>query len=218
MTRHPRIVVGGASLIAIGILIGLTAEPVSAQGLLGDILNRDPSQFTKNDITRVIVRLIQFALGFVAAVGALSIFVNGYQYILAAGNPEKLEKAKMGLTWSIGGFVLAVSAFAIVFIFQRALRAEQPITDVAPGGLGAPLEGATILERMFSLLVVFAGAAAIIFLLLGGYRYMTSRGNEEQVEKAKKTILYSVIGLLLIFSAVIIYIGLSETFGRSNPL
>lgn len=39
--------------------------------------------------------------------------------------------------------------------------------------------------------------AALIFLLVGGVMYITSAGNEGQVDKAKKTIFYAIIGLIV---------------------
>src|SRR5687767_6505835 len=78
-----------------------------------DVIHKDPNNINTQDIIDVLVSIIRLALGFAAAIGAIFIVVAGYQYVLAAGNPEKIEKAKMGLTWSIGGFILAVGAFAI---------------------------------------------------------------------------------------------------------
>ena len=41
------------------------------------------------------------------------------------------------------------------------------------------------------------GLIAAIFVLIGGINYMTSAGDPGKVEKAKKTILYALIGLII---------------------
>ena len=44
----------------------------------------------------------------------------------------------------------------------------------------------------------------VIFLILaiyGGYNWMMARGNEEMVERAKKTITNAIIGLIVILAA-----------------
>ena len=41
------------------------------------------------------------------------------------------------------------------------------------------------------------GAVAAIFILVGAINYMTSTGDSAKVEKAKKTILWAVIGLII---------------------
>jgi len=47
-------------------------------------------------------------------------------------------------------------------------------------------------------LLSIAGAIAVIFLLIGGFQYVTSRGNEEAMESAKKTIFGAIIGVVVI--------------------
>ncbi len=44
----------------------------------------------------------------------------------------------------------------------------------------------------------FAAITAVFFIINGGYFYLTSAGNDAAAEKAKKMILYSVIGLAVI--------------------
>jgi hypothetical protein len=53
-------------------------------------------------------------------------------------------------------------------------------------------------------LLVFAGTVAIIFLIIGGFFYLTSAGNEEQAEKGRKILINSVIGLVVIILATTI--------------
>lgn len=46
--------------------------------------------------------------------------------------------------------------------------------------------------------VIFAlGIVAVIVIILGGVQYMTSSGDAGKVKKAKDTILYGVIGLVI---------------------
>ena len=55
----------------------------------------------------------------------------------------------------------------------------------------------TILQIIFAL----AAAIAVISLLLASIRYITSQGEAAAVAKAKNTIIYSIIGLLVAASA-----------------
>ena len=43
----------------------------------------------------------------------------------------------------------------------------------------------------------FLGFISIIVVIIGGFRYATSQGNQQQLQSAKNTILYAVIGLVL---------------------
>jgi len=53
-------------------------------------------------------------------------------------------------------------------------------------------------------LVLLAGTLASAFFVWGGVRYITSSGNPETLESAKKTIMYSAIGLTITLAAFVI--------------
>lgn len=55
--------------------------------------------------------------------------------------------------------------------------------------------------NVVNVLLGFLGILAIIIILWGGFRWMTSGGNEEKVGEAKKVITAGVIGLVIIFTA-----------------
>ena len=64
-------------------------------------------------------------------------------------------------------------------------------------------EGQAI-EIVATIIQIFLGFLGIIFVILiiyGGYLWMTSRGNEEQVKKAKDTLQKATIGLIIILAA-----------------
>ena len=193
---------------AAALMLAIVVQPDPAQAaLLDGIFNKDPAQIGRNDIVKVLVELIRYGLMFASAIAAIFIVINGYQYILSAGNPEKVEKAKMGLTWSVGGLILAISSYAIVRLAAATLgfRSDKlsQLESNKPGGVPAGAEG--ILDSIANTLFIFAGAVAVIFIILGGYRYVTSQGNRELAEKAQKTLLYAVVGLIIVFTAFLIF-------------
>ncbi|MFA6322211.1 MAG: TrbC/VirB2 family protein [Candidatus Buchananbacteria bacterium] len=55
--------------------------------------------------------------------------------------------------------------------------------------------------NIVNVLLGFLGILAIIIILWGGFRWMTSGGNEEKVGEAKKVITAGIIGLIIIFTA-----------------
>jgi len=44
-------------------------------------------------------------------------------------------------------------------------------------------------------------AISVIMIIVGGIKYITSQGNQQQLESAKNTILYAVIGLVVAIAA-----------------
>ena len=45
---------------------------------------------------------------------------------------------------------------------------------------------------------------AVLFIMLGGFWYLTSAGNEESAEKGQKTLTNAIIGLVVIILAATI--------------
>jgi len=63
-------------------------------------------------------------------------------------------------------------------------------------------------------LSVALGIIAVIFLIIGGLKYITSTGNTNKVEEAKKTIIYAIIGLFIAVSAsIIVHLVLKTAIG-----
>lgn len=50
-------------------------------------------------------------------------------------------------------------------------------------------------------LMTFLGIIAVVVILIGGFKWMTAAGNEDQVSQAKKMIIAGAIGLVVILSA-----------------
>jgi uncharacterized membrane protein len=50
-------------------------------------------------------------------------------------------------------------------------------------------------------LLFILGAISVLVIIIGGFRYVTSMGDAKNIESAKNTILYAVIGLIVAFLA-----------------
>ena len=74
-------------------------------------------------------------------------------------------------------------------------------TDCGSGGL---TPGQTnqklnnIIRTIINLLSIVVGVVAVIMIIVGGLRYITSGGSDTSVTGAKNTILYAIIGLIIV--------------------
>ena len=83
-------------------------------------------------------------------------------------------------------------------------RTEMVAKEVRFAGKAGFSDDASIGDIVSKVIQAFLGLLGIIFIILmlyGGYQWMTARGNEEQVNKAKETIQRAVIGLVIVLSA-----------------
>ena len=58
-----------------------------------------------------------------------------------------------------------------------------------------------------SVITVLAGLAGMVatgFFVAGGFTYITSSGNPEQLDKAKRTLTWSAIGLAIVIAAFVL--------------
>lgn len=66
----------------------------------------------------------------------------------------------------------------------------------------------TVAINIFSVVV---GIIAVIMIITGGLKYITSGGNDTNVSGAKNTILYAVIGLVVVaFAQIIVHYVLNK--------
>ena len=69
----------------------------------------------------------------------------------------------------------------------KAAGCEQNASDQLP----------TTITNILYTIIGIAGLVAVVFVIIGGVNYMTSSGDAGKLEKAKKTILYACIGLII---------------------
>lgn len=90
------------------------------------------------------------------------------------------------------------------------------------GGLGgnqtggcdndATQAGNDLVATVVNILSVIVGVIAVIMIIVAGFRYVTSGGKEESVKGAKNTILYAIIGLVIVALAqIIVHFVLAKT-------
>ena len=96
----------------------------------------------------------------------------------------------------------------IVTVFALALPMVAGAAFVVPecGTTGVPCEAnaTAIIMRVIEVLLSIAGLLAVIFLIVGGFRYITAGGNEETAESAKKTIIIAIIGIVVVILSFVI--------------
>lgn len=73
----------------------------------------------------------------------------------------------------------------------------------------------TLIGNVTQIALTIAGGLAVIYLIIGSIQYFTAYGSEEKATAAKNTILYAIIGVIIITLGKVI-IGLVWTF--NTPL
>ena len=61
-----------------------------------------------------------------------------------------------------------------------------------------------IVTRIINIAMAVLGVVCVVMLIVGGYNYTMSGGDASKVTKAKNTILYAIIGLVIALLALAI--------------
>lgn len=57
------------------------------------------------------------------------------------------------------------------------------------------------IATIISVIAAITGSIALLIVVVAGFKYVTSRGNPDAIAKAKNTIIYAAVGLLVSVSA-----------------
>ena len=55
-----------------------------------------------------------------------------------------------------------------------------------------------LIEDVVNILSLIVGTVCVIMIIIGGFKYVTSNGDSNNVSSAKNTILYAIIGLVIV--------------------
>ena len=73
-----------------------------------------------------------------------------------------------------------------------------------------------LIARVISWMLIISFAVAVLFLIIGGFQYMTSAGNEEAAEKGKGTVVNALIGIVIIIMSYVLVSVVSNAIGKSG--
>jgi|WetSurMetagenome_2_1015567.scaffolds.fasta_scaffold591024_1 hypothetical protein len=69
-----------------------------------------------------------------------------------------------------------------------------------------------ILTFVIQALLGLAGTLSMLFIIVGGFQYITSGMNEKQAESGKKTLTNAIIGLVIVVLSYTIVVVVINTF------
>jgi len=99
--------------------------------------------------------------------------------------------------------------FATNFCSAALLKNSAAIktqVDASAGSYDTNIKIYTLAQTLINAFLSLVGVILLAYLLYSGYNWMTARGDEEKVTKAKDTITRAIIGVIIIVAAYAISI------------
>lgn len=111
---------------------------------------------------------------------------------------------KIFLVIFVGFFLVSITPLLAKWeSFEESTGLNKTANETTGAGYNTTSE-TTLPERIGQIVQIVLSFLGVIFLILmiyGGYTWMTARGNEQEVEKAKSLIKNAVIGLIIVLAA-----------------
>lgn len=167
-------------------------------------------------ITSIIYFILDFLKYVLGGVAVIMLIISGIKLILAGrGVADVMNREKETLRFSFLGLLIIIIADQVAKIFfgqEGEIYRTQADLQLSAGNAVKFAQGATDLLR------VLIPSLAILFIVLAAYKLMTSQGDAEKLNKAKKQITWAILGIVLAgLAEVIIYQVVYPNLGTSIP-
>jgi len=119
-------------------------------------------------------------------------------------------------------FIFISSIFSYSFLALPAFAQDSvspcnggggPIVDtlcaLGGGNISRTIQGVVVF------IIVLAVVIALLYLLYGGIKWITSRGDKTEVEAARNHVMAAIVGLIIVFLAIFIISLILAAFGLS---
>lgn len=73
-----------------------------------------------------------------------------------------------------------------------------------------------LIVSVIKIMLMVAGSIAVLFIIIGGFQYVTSAGNAEQAEKGRATLVNAIIGIIIIILSYVIINVVVNTVSCTN--
>lgn len=128
-----------------------------------------------------------------------------------------LQKIKKFIVIGIAGLALMAPGLVPVFSGIAAADIVSNLCEGANNAGGTPGSGCgsqgsgdagtgikALAGKIVNAFSVVVGAVAVIMVIYGGFRYITSGGDSGRVGNAKNTLIYAIVGLIIVALAQLI--------------
>ena len=184
--------VQGANNLGIGGNAGGESSNANANDKLQDFNPNDQfigvSTGGERGLYNTLIRFAKDLKNLFYAITTIYFLIICLKLIFANNTEEELGKFKKGILWITIGLIVMQIAFA----FTKILFDQ---------GVSARL-GASLIENLvFPMIALIQTLAAIFFIAMAVYafyRLVTANGNEEAIKSGKMTILYALIGFMIV--------------------
>lgn len=107
---------------------------------------------------------------------------------------QRIKNGILAFGMVLGMSSLFVAPAGAINVIDNACTGTNRDTAVCKG---KDESAGKLIRTIINILLFVIGAISVIMIIVGGIRYVLSNGNSSQINSAKDTVLYAVIGLVV---------------------
>ena len=173
-----------------------------------DELTQNIVVITSNVLTDITVLAAYIIIGYV--------MYGGYLYMFSSGDPGKAAAGKKALTHAFIGLAIVMSAYSIFSGIRIAIIGNKSFGECKITEGKQCVDGGDMVVNLIQWIGGMAGVVCAIFIVVGGWGYITAAGEPGKLQKAKSTILYALIGLIIVALTEVLTAFISDLIRKAN--
>jgi hypothetical protein len=130
--------------------------------------------------------------------------------VFAAGDEEKIKKSNNTIIYAIIGLLLIKIPYTIVRAFYGRPGCENTtwgfvsawVCDIKEVDLAS---GIGTIGKLFTFFNTFLSVICVLLIIYAGWLVLISGGDEEKLKKAKNTVLYIILGFIILIASHAIF-------------
>jgi len=186
-------------------------------------------------LKELIGQVVDFFPPAIGAVMLLAFVTNGFKWLTAGGNEEKIKEGIKGMTYAGIALAILFGAYLLLKLIiesftttPKSLTMFEPLSAHAQsiGQILNPLTGTDkingppgeLFARISYMFIRYSGLVYLVMMIYAGFLYLTAQGKEESVTKAKSIVLWSSLAIVAILSAYTLSIFLIQALNPGDIL
>lgn len=154
--------------------------------IVNEIRFKGESQFQS-----IILSLAKVMRNLLAGFAIIWIIISGVQMVTAGGDESKITEQKRSITYAVIGL-------AVILVLERMIVLVYGVPGVERGFVERPEEFSQEIFGIVSFIKALIGAAAILMIIISGFKTITAVGDEEKITKQRKSIIWIIVGIVII--------------------
>jgi cytochrome bd-type quinol oxidase subunit 2 len=130
-------------------------------------------------------------------IATIMILIGAFWLLTSGGNEQRITTGRKTITWAVIGFAVLILAGGIASIVANILGYEGEVPGVGNSPITDPNEIApklnTIAAWMFTVFLIIA----VMAIIWSAFLYLTSGGNSEKTQKARKALIYAIVAIVI---------------------